>query len=91
MPGGFCDPASFSPAVDGTRAIDYALSAKTNCMRINAIQVYHADQDPGDTQNVMKAYASITSGWYSELDDQADSVADAIRIMLYSSNPCSCP
>jgi hypothetical protein len=66
-------------------------TAANNCMRINAIQVYHADHDPVDTQNVMQAYASITSGWYSELDDQADSVADAIRIMLYSSNSCGCP
>ncbi|HEY5042128.1 MAG TPA: hypothetical protein VIK53_09005, partial [Verrucomicrobiae bacterium] len=71
--------------------IGYAVSAGTQCMRINAIQVYHPDQDPADTKNVMQAYASITSGWYSQLDDQADSVADAIRVMLYSSNPCGCP
>lgn len=59
-------------------------------MRINAIQVYHSDTDPVDTKNVMQAYASITSGWYTQLDDQADFVADAIRAMLYTQGACNC-
>lgn len=93
-PGGLCDPERFfqSPHGDYARAI--AQEARTNCIRINAIQVPNKsgglDADPA---SVMQDYRDLTCGWFIQVPMahlDATGVKEAILRMLYARGACEC-
>jgi hypothetical protein len=72
----------------------YATNAYSHCIKINAVLVYHSDQDPaGDVQAIMEDYANTSCGWFSQLVGLPgrNEIASAVLKVLYSSGSCNCP
>lgn len=94
-PGGFCDPEFFNPSVHGTHALDIAEAARTNCIRIDAIQVPNQLNVLGaDAQSVMQGYRDVTCGWHFQIPISlfdATSVKEAVLRMFYVPAACECP
>jgi hypothetical protein len=85
-------PGSFCETLDLTRVHQYALDATTNHIHINAIHVYHSDQDGplGIVQTVMQDYAGTSCGWYSHLTGSPTDgdIKNAVLNMLYTPGAC---
>ena len=86
-PGGFCDAAD-----SGHQAHQYALQARANCIKINAIQVaksYNIWVAPAET--VMRDYQQTSCGWYSQAPRNGGDVARYVLQMIYEAGYCNCP
>jgi hypothetical protein len=86
-PGGFCDVGD-----NGTEAHQYALQARSSCVKINAIQVElgNGNLDPA-AQTVMLDYEHTTCGWYSDVRHDGVGIANEVDKMLYVLGYCNCP
>jgi hypothetical protein len=84
-PGGFCD---VSGSYTTTDAQQYAVNAKAQCIKINAIQL----SDDPTAQTVMKDYSATSCGWNEQLPyfSTSNDIEDAILEMIYSSGACDC-
>ena len=81
-PGGFCDEGD-----NGARAAIYATQARTDCVRINAVQVgYDSTAAP-----IMLNYYHTSCGWYAEVPDDGTGIAEAAGRMFYVPGYCTCP
>jgi hypothetical protein len=87
-PGGFCD---LMDTGNPTQAHLYALQAKNNCIRINAIQVAVSSGFDQNATPFMEDYAETSCGWYSQVPRSGVGIAEAILKMLYTAGACSCP
>jgi hypothetical protein len=81
-PGGFCDGGD-----NGTQASIYASQARTNCIKINAIQV----NDYSDATSIMTNYQQTTCGWYQQIPSDGTGIVDAILRMFREPGYCVCP
>jgi hypothetical protein len=94
-PGGFCDPEFFAQDPYGEHARDIARNARTNCIKINAIQVPNKwDALDVDAASIMQDYRTITCGWYSQIPISlldTTSVKEAVLRMFYTPGACQCP
>jgi hypothetical protein len=84
-PGGFCDSGD-----NGAQAAIYATQARSDCVRINAVQVGNA----GHVTPVMVNYQETTCGWHEQIPSDGTGIAEAVARMLYVSGypgGCSCP
>ncbi|HWD18753.1 MAG TPA: Ig-like domain-containing protein [Verrucomicrobiae bacterium] len=84
-PSGFCD----SSPPTATQAHSYAVTAKGQCIAINAIQLGSAS----DAIPIMQDYATTSCGWYTTVLDRSSipDLEDAVVTMLYTSGQCPCP
>jgi hypothetical protein len=82
-PGGFCDNSYTT-----TDAHQYALDAKAQCIKINAIQI----SDDSNAQTVMQDYSATSCGWYEQLPyfSTSSDIEDAILNMIYMPGACDC-
>jgi len=87
QPGGFC-----SVGDGGAKAHQYALQAKTQCAKINAIQVRvdGGTLDPA-AQTVMLDYEHTTCGWFFDVPHNGTDIALAVDLMLSIAGYCNCP
>ena len=73
-------------------AHQYALQARSNCVKINAIQVELEGNTIDAAANaVIRDYQQTTCGWYSDVPHNGVGVADEVDKMLFLPGYCNCP
>ncbi|MCU0785677.1 MAG: VWA domain-containing protein, partial [Verrucomicrobia bacterium] len=86
-PGGFCDFGD-----NGAKAHQYALQARSNCVKINALHVAlsYGGWD-STTETVMRDYQQTSCGWYSQAPHDGGDIVRYILKMFYENAYCNCP
>jgi hypothetical protein len=88
-PSGFCDSGG---NITTSEAHQYAVEAKAQCIKINAIQIGDNSHFDPYVWPLMQDYAATSCGWYEQLSYNSSSsdIEDAILQMLFNNGECNC-
>jgi hypothetical protein len=88
-PGGFCDPEDFAAdPVFASHAMDIASEAYSAGIKVNAIHVRRLDANmtiQWQARPIMQQYGTITGGWYTLPQTEADAIKEVILRSVYTS------